>query len=372
MRKTCLPLLLASFLLVSLWAGGPAAAADPPRIDDSGSVQQMKNLIAYWVNALRGAANDANVVLARDALVKAYKDMEAKNEGYYFADQMAAVAGPVLAKGFEKDPLRQVKEINLAMALAQMPHETIQPALDAMVASANAGVRYYGWKGYRQVRVRVYAQGTQWAQKAMASADKAAKAETSATVLTLIFRMLELEAAKPQAVSQDVWESVQKQTLSTLSGNGPRWCARIRHGDKAMAETGRGAVAALASISKWAVQDKNNRKDLLQTLVNLAWYAGLAYIDAKGSGQSGEAFTSLLGDCEKALNAAEETNRTLIDRTLTDPKINTNPQAVIIFIDPVTKEKLGVSAWVDALKDRGVVQPPILKPATAPATAPAE
>jgi hypothetical protein len=365
-----------------LWPAGALTAAEPP-LDDfpvggalSKNVDQMKVRVTYWRDAIRDAKTDANVLYARDRLVKDYKDMEAKEAGYTFAEHAATIITPLLQTGLEKDPLRTAKEVNLAAALSQMPQVSIQPALDVMVAHrGDPAVRYFGWKGYRAARLRIFAQGATATNTALTALEKAAKAETSAAVLEQIFRMLEIDAAKPSAVSsQEVWDTIRKRSWAALSANWKTWCERVLAGDDEMADAAVYAAAAAASHASWVVQDKNMKKDLLQMLVDLPFCAARAFVQARTNAKPGDRLATLLVRCEAALNvAANPAGKKFIENAVRDPRCNANPGMALLFVDPKSRETWGVLAWVDFLKNEGVAEPKFqpLAPTSAQTTRPA-
>lgn len=384
MRMKCFGLSPASLMLACIWVVCPAAAAPPPIEDFPAGgmlprhVEQMKACVSYWVKTIRDAKEDIAVVKARTGLQVEYKRMNAMQAGYTFVEHVSTYATPLLAGGLDaNDPLRQVKEINLAIALAGMPQVTIQPALDAMVAHpTNAAVRYFGWKGYRAARTRLFAQGMRWTRNTFKSVDNAARKETSPQVLSVLFRALEMEL-RPAAVQEEIWDFAQRRTLQALRRNWLPWCKRLRKGDKEICEALRRATRVIRANADWIAQNKQQKKMALQMLVDLAFHAAKAYAGARKDGRTGEALRNLLRDCERALNTVKKINKRFIRKPLTDPRASANPQWVLWWVDPRTNENCGVLAWVELLKADGVVPPkdiqvdnPKKAPATKPATAP--
>ncbi|HUT60077.1 MAG TPA: hypothetical protein VNA25_19700 [Phycisphaerae bacterium] len=380
MRMTRFRLSLASLMVACVWVACPASAQGPPKIDEFAAggmlprhVEQMKASVGYWVKSIQDANEDITVIKARTGLLAEYANMTARQAGYTYAQQVSAIARPMLVKGLEKDPLRQVKEVNLAIAMAGMPQVTIQPALDAMVSHpTNAAVRYFGWKGYHAARTRLLAQGLPSAQKMFKSVDSAARTETVPQVLGELYRVLELEL-RPGAVLADTWALAQRRSLQAIQPNWRPWCKRLRDGDEGMCEALQKAARAIRKNADWIAQDKQQKKMALQMLVDLAFHAAKAYIAARAAGETGEALKDLLLECEKALNAVKRADKRFIGKTLTDPRAAAQPQAVLLWVDPSTKENYGVLAWVDFLKGDGVVPPQDFenKPTKAPATKPA-
>ena len=309
-------------------------------------------------------------------MVSDYKKMAEKEAGYAFAEQAAAVAAPVLAKGFAADPLGKVKEIALATALSQMPQPTIQPALEAMVqCDRNSAVRYFGWKGYHDARLRILGQGLSATQTALASIEQAAKNETSPAVLEQLFRMMELDAVRPDRVTPETWDLAQKRILAAMNGNWIGWCRRAMAGpdesNELIAEACFWAVRAARSQVERAVQDKDQKKLILQMLVDMAYAAAKGYAQAAAAGRPTDAYASLLIACDEALNKAAGAKKDYIQKALNSKKLAGNPDVLLFGMDEDTKEPMGVLAWVEFLKDQGVVSPSrTLQPPTT-ASAPA-
>jgi hypothetical protein len=357
-------------VLLAPLAAAPAAAAEPV-LGDTPNEQQIQAYLAYWVNAIRDAKADAEAIAAREKIVEGYKKSDEKSAGYTYADKAAGVGADALKKGFGGDVSGRVKEINLAMALSQMGQVSIQPALEAMVESKNPAVRFYGWKGYRDVRERLLAQGQQWTEKALASARKSADTETSGTVLEQVLRMLAIEGAMPNVVSKPVWDAAQADTLSILTKNWPRWCRQVFAGDEELTDAiSRAGVAAVAAHAGWVGQDKAQKTKLLQMIVDMAFCGAQSFVKAKTNGQTGDAFSVLMKECEAALNAMAGANKDFLAKPLSDTRIGQNPIWVLSWVVPNTENR-GVLAWVDFLKDQGVVEPKITAPSSAPASKPA-
>jgi hypothetical protein len=350
-------------MLAALGLAGTALSAEPP-LDDfpAGappvrSVQQMKDRASYWAGAIRDAKDANEIISARDRMAQDYKVMEAKTAGYVFAEQAATVVAPMLRKGFDKDSLRVAKEVNLAIAISQMPQVSIQPALEEMIASGDPAVRLVGWKGYRAIRSRLLLQGLSAADRAMASAERAAKTETSPFVLEGAFRMLELEPAKPANVSQDVWDAVRKRTWNALAANWDSpWRQRVMAGEAEMAEACQQAASVAASYAATGATKQETTR-LLQMLTDMAFCAAQAFIAARTDGKTGDAQAGLLHSCEAALNAITKAGKDFIGKALADSSVTTRPNIVLVWIEPSRPGTYGVYGWVDFLKNQGVVEP---------------
>ena len=365
MRTTLCASAMGWLVLSALLASCPAVAADAPPLPDvvsgdvlSTDVQKLKDRITFWINTIGDAKAEPNAVYAaRDMLIGDYAQVDKKGAGYKFAELAAAVAAPVLSKGFGADPLAKAREIGLAMALSQMPRASVQPALEAMVnCDRNPAVRYFGWKGYRQARTVVLGLGPSATQKVLASVDRAARTETSGPALEQLFGMLTLETVKPEVVSKEMWDLTQKRTLAAMSNNWRNWCQMVVLGDEEVAEACQRAVLAVRSRLDWIGQDKEPRKLILQMFVDMGFCAAKGFAQASSDGRPADAFSALLLTCEEALNAATRAGKVFIKTPLEDPKVAANPDILIICLVP-GKENCGVLAWADFLKDQGVVAP---------------
>ncbi len=371
MRKTSV-LVLMSACLALLMLVSPAAADGPPPLAEivkgNPNVANMQERIDFWVNGIRDAKDDATLTKASKGLAADYAAFDQKEAGYVFAEKASAKLLALIGK-MNKDPMIRAKEVNIALVVSQMPQVTSQAALDALIVlPGNPGARYIAWKGYAEARTRIFAYGKNSADKTLASVDKAVKFEVSQDkpsyqVMKQMFRMLTLEETRPGAVMEDVWANAQKQSFSVLQKNWRAWCLRVRNGEMEMADAARVAVSSLPVHSAWIGQDKA-RAELLQMLVDMAWAAGNAYVDARKASTPADSMSSLLKDIEAALNKVTQSTRTFIERPLNDPK--SSPDMVIWWVN---EGNYGVQAWVDELKPKGVVQPKIEKPTSAPAPA---
>lgn len=374
MRKTTAVALVLMSALLALPVLARAADAPPAMADivrGNPNVPNMQERIDYWGNAILDAKDDAALAKACQGLVGDYKAFDQKEAGYLFVEKAAAKLMAVLGK-LPKDAMAKAKEVNIAMAVAQMPQVTSLAALDTLSTYPNPGARYYAWKGLTDARTRILAHGKASAEKALAAVDKAVKFETSqpapaVQVMAQMFRMLALDDTRPSAVMDDVWALAQKQTFSTAQKNWRPWCLLVRGGDVELADAIRKVVTSLPAHAAWIGQGKG-RTELLQMLTDAAWSAAKAYEEAKKANTPVEGLVNLLRDTEAALNKIQGTSRTFLEKPLSDAKAT--PDMVIWWV--VDGEgNYGVQAWVDELKSQGVVKPQIEKPASAPAPAPA-
>lgn len=351
-------------------ASSPAAWAQQAVSLDRNDNASIKAWMTDWVKRMKAAKDEQEILQVRNDLIGYY---DANLGGYNYVQQAAAQVAPLLQKDLGADPLRTLKEVNIALALSKLTQVTIQPALEVMVAHPNPAVKYYGWSGYAAERTPIAAMGPGPCKIMFSSLAKNIGTETNALILGQMLRVLDLESTRPDEITNaKEWEDMQQQTAAMLQANWKAWCIRVRNGDAEMIDALRNGVPAAGKQALWA-KDKQPGK-FLQMLVDAAWYAGQAYDDAKAVGRVGDAATWLLRDCEKWLNEAMgyKPGRVYIDRPLTDSRA-TDPSTVLQWIKSA-EERYGVVMWVDDLKDKGVVQPAKIEKTTAtsaPASQPA-
>ena len=176
---------LFAMLIISIMLAGPALAANgtagkaPPSIVIPESalkgrlgpehISQIEQRISYWgelMTEAKGRDAGRDIISARSGLIGDFRAYDAPIYGYAFAREAARILTPVLKDGFANDdPDFRLKEVNLAIAISQMSQVPIQEALEEMVVHRNAGVRYIGWRGYRNIRSLLLAQGSNFSQK---------------------------------------------------------------------------------------------------------------------------------------------------------------------------------------------------------------
>ena len=334
-------------------------------------VQQIKTRLEAIARAIRSAkSGDRDAVVAvHKALDETFKQHHEDMYRFEVARQAAAIITPTLDVG---DPLMQV---NVAMALSQMPYATIQPALVKMVAHPkNAGVRYLGWQGYQAARDLIQRKGKTDIDTMFKSLKARAGKETSPRVLGAMWDMMAMQGSGPGAATEKM--RIRALGIMAASWRGP--CEKVFAGDVEMAEAVRhGVVAAVEHIS--ATKDKDARRDAVQMIVDVTYCAakafGKAFSDGELTGPSGRAAKTLLWECEKALNNVlglrNLSGKRFIREVLTNPSLqNQLNTAIIRWVHPRTKRVYGVLAWVDFLKTKGyAIKTPteaMFKPASPP------
>ena len=336
------------------------------RLPSPDVIANMRDRIAYWLDTISQATNDQAIIRARDSLRDDYLYFDGKSAGYTFAEEVAARASGIFDGTFDNDPLRLMKETNIAMAISQMPQVTIIPALESMVAcKTNAAVRYFGWQGFRDARISILAQGTMPAQRAYDIIESSVGEETSLPVLEMIFRMLELDTRQPESVLADTWQFAQNRSFEILKNHWPRWCEFVSKGDIEALGVSRRALFAVIRNADWIGTIPEPRKNMLQMIVDLTWVTAKIHESAKTANQDAHSAAVLLRDCEDALNfVMQEQRKTYIERVLRDSRAQ--PAMIMWGIDK-DGNRLGVMAWIEDLKGAGVVEPTYKQGSQAPA-----
>ena len=287
--------------LVTFCAGGvlaacAAMAAEPPPLDippgarQSGMLQEQKDAIAkrvgYWVGKLADARSAEDVLAARKGLVADYfrYGPDAQEYLYTCADATDAAGRKFLASRAAGDPLRSLKEVNLAMAAARMAQVPIQPLLEAMVAGGNAGVRYFAWQGYRQVRPRVLAQGMLPAKMMLDAMRKAAAGETDGLVVAELMDAMALPAAPEAGVPPGTYRTAQEEAFSILRATWNRLCRELLSGEAAMADGCLRGLGAIQALGEGLGNPDDVRKAAMQMVLNAAYCASVSYDRAEQLG----------------------------------------------------------------------------------------
>lgn len=367
MRNACRASLVVTML--SLLPSLPAALADAPRLDISDAtlpgggpnpqqIAMIKTYLAYWVNELVQASDEKAILNTRTMIENGYKQLENMDYRLAYAKQMAEQVLPLFQKGPGSNPLGSTKELNLALAVGQMPQPSIEPALETMVVHKNPALRYEGWVTYRAILPQILQMGRSPQMLALLSQQTAK--ETSAPVLGAIFQALSLDATVGTNVPADVLAPVRKQALQILSTHWTTWCKRVVQGDLEMTRAALHAVSALQSVAGDAKPGP-----VLQALLRMA-YASQKAADANKSNKDlTAAGKMLLLECEAALVALSKNSETPIQNALKSqtPKGN---------VDIWAEAGSAVFKWAESLKSQGVKDPQEdFDAATAPAAPPA-
>ena len=317
-------------------------------------VKQIQNRLTYIVQALRNAkpTDGEMAVVARAAITGTFKKYPENMYRYEVARHSAVILTPTLALD------GAVRQVNVAMALAEMSYGTIQPALETMVAHPNAAVRYLGWQGYEAARPMIQLQGAKSVAVMFKSLEARAEKETSPRVLGVIWDMLAMKGTTASPVA----DKDRLRALKIMTASWRKRCKQVYAGNVEMSESVRhGVRAAVEHVS--AAKKKGARRDAAQMAVDVAYCAakalGKAFNAGEMTGPSGMAAETLLWEGEQALNnmlgLRNLSGKRFIREVLTNPRLrNILPAAIIRHVNPRTKRKYGVLAWVDFLKSKGL------------------
>jgi len=268
-----------------------AAVPPRPRPDDSVAARSAKldARIKYWLEQIRTAKDGKAIDEVRKALAMDHRAAELDGYAYTFALRAGELACPLLTGGIPKgDPLKALKEINVALVISRLPQVAIQPALEVIVKHPNTAVRYSGWRGYQNIRPRllVHAERTKTMFKSL---DKAAD-ETCPAVLVVVFEMLHFPTVWPPSVSAPAYKQAQEAAYAIFHRVWSKRCTQVLDGDTEMAHVCGKAVAGVVRLdASLGRDDKKKRQRLRQMLIDVTWCAGSAYDRAYQAARAAEA-----------------------------------------------------------------------------------
>lgn len=270
-------------------------AARPPAMDipvgerQAGMLQsskeQVKARVEYWMKELAAAGSAEEVKAARNGLLNDYTGYTADAREFMetYAEYTDAFGQKLLGQGLRgDDPLKGLKEVNLAMAASRMTQLPIQPLLEKMVAHPNPGVRLLAWQGYARARTTMLSASVVPpkplpAKVMFESMRKAAATEADGMVAAeLVGAMLMSPKSGEDGVPTGTHSDAQKEFLKTLEANWTRMCKAVRDGDPSMAEACQRGVRALLPLSEGLGGD-SVKTSVLQLTLNAAYAASVAY-----------------------------------------------------------------------------------------------
>ena len=334
-------------------------------------VKQITEYVGYWLGRLSSTSKSKQMVTATSRLVAGYRFRASPDYRYSYAQKMAALSIRSLAAlGKSEDPLTSAREIQLAIALTQMPKVTIQPAVTVLVTHSNPGVRYIGWNAYRNAALvgLILAQGADYTKPMYDSIERAAAAETDGNVLGQVFGALILPSAAELEVSASQLAEGQRRAAAILRKVWPARCLQVRLGSAPVAHAFRHAVDALAAAAAEET-DKAKLTAWLQMAVDVSYCSALAYSQAIEGGQRDVELANmlLLRRCEALLKALTRVADSSISKALSDRNRGLRGSGT----------RYAVQKRIDLLKPRGIVSPkkqfknPPAGATTAPSSKPA-
>jgi hypothetical protein len=246
--------------------------------------EQITQTVSTRIRAIADAERVQALLDARRRLIEDFEFYNGQNEGFDFARAAAQQVVPLLNGGIAPEaPLSLLKQVNLAIALAQMPHVSVQPALRAMVAHGSPAVRYHGWLGYQRSRGRLLENSLK-TQDMLQDLRTAAAGEEEPLVLGQLWRLCVFPDARPSVVPARNWTVARETAAEALLEQMPRWSRRLAvelpDGEQAgvLAVEMRHLLAATASLAGDA--DTQLRRQWIQQVYALAWYASRLYKQA--------------------------------------------------------------------------------------------
>lgn len=298
-------------LICILFVSAAAAEPPPPPVPgESPTVHDKKieDRIKYWLEQIRAAKDSKAIGDARKGLIGDYRDAEAGGYASRYALRTVEPAIKLLTgKLAEKDPLKQLKQVNVAIVISRMPQKkVIQPTLETMVKHPNPAVRYYGWRGYRAIRKLVLEEPAR-TKTMLKSLDKAT-GETSLPVLALVLKVLHFPQGRPATVPDKTWEQTQGAAYAIFDRIWPKLCGQVLDGDTEMANVCGKSLPALvrldAAIGK---NDKKRRQRLRQMIADVTWCTGRAFDRAlEEAKKADKAAEALRAEAKAAVEAAGE------------------------------------------------------------------
>ena len=340
--------ILVVFVAVTAWADQPPKLAGPDGgLPDRLVIQQR---ITYWLDALAGAEDIRKITEARRRLISDYLHFDDPQFRYDYAS-LAATSVLKMFGQLNDGELRQVRELNAAMAVARMDQVSVQPALEQMIIHRNPAVRLWGWRGFAAIRQLSLAQGEGPANALFEALRQRSKAEPSGLVCGVIFDMMALPPVAPETVPVDVWSAASKTFLQILSANWSRCTSHVSEGRLPWIDAAGRALPTLKLLARPHSDEPDAVKEPLQLIVNLMYAAFRAYDRSEPGDDVNSTTSALLLACESALRSFTGITDSAIKAALTHPR-NTAEQKR-------DQAGLAVAAWLDLLKDYEVKKPDI-------------
>jgi hypothetical protein len=359
----CLPMLLSAQGLAQ-----EPQAAEPVQIDIPESalksglltshLEQVSRAVEYWLNRMRDAGDDQEILAARKGLIADYNRYYSIKYQYVFAEQVARGIPELLKL---EDPRKQ---INAGLAVSQMRQVTVQPALEVMLTHPDPAVRLYAWQGYRRIRLLVLAQGKEFAETTYSSLAKAAAREDCPPVLQEAFGMFRVESDPPRTISPQDFEQARKRLFAIFQGIWPRLCERVAEGDLEMSICCRDGIAALRAVHGTLAGDGAISQTVIQMVYDMMWSAAKGLTASEADSPVSAALETMLGDCENALNYVTRLGKVLMTSALA-AKDQTDRNLAVLSAVQGWREALIAAGYT--LAKPGASQEPTSAPSAPPA-----
>ncbi len=328
--------------------------------------KQIRSRVQWWKYKFLIASDDKEVISARNSLLGDYDLYDSPNYHYAFAEiARVELMGLLNGKDIKKDdPLRTIKTINVALGLARMHHNSIQPALEFMVADKNQALRYIGWEGYRNTQNSLL-EGTKYLKIFAASLQKAIRDEKNPLVLKMVFNAMLLPPSDGRGVDRNMRKAAQKQFLQVLKESWGTLRKRVLAAKESQSDwvvALQGGVMSLGGIGndlKVLTPTGNDAKvgpdtrQSLQMIVDMAQSAAKTFDRTWKKKDTNKkllaACSQLLKTCEAALNSITGSRSKHLNKALSAPAEEVGDRAAAVM--------QGVLNWADDLKEKGVKDP---------------
>jgi hypothetical protein len=343
MRNTeCTRRLLAGLVVILMVS--TIASAQTPILTDQPTDEEIGAFVLYWTDALAAADSADDVSTAVDKLTGAFESQSTAR--YTFARLASKQLVVTIDELEDSDALAELKRVNAAMAVSQMPQVAIQDALQSLIVNPHPAVRYQGWVGYRAIRTLVLSQGGTAMTDMTADLNARLANETDPQVLNAIFDVLDLPSFRPESLPEETYNASAKAFMEAILANLPRYAKLAYTGDAECSDACGSAVAIagkLFTLVKTTDPETTLSTEQLQNAFDAMTVAAEVYAQSPGDADQLLVETEfILRESENLINASTGLRENAIALALAedDARETATPLATI--------------AWAKALADFGV------------------
>lgn len=351
-----LAMLVVCLVISDSCPGAPPTIGDLAGLPTSGSLgpagkNMIDDYVKYWVGVLCETGGQKVIQDAAGKLRAGYRANPSVVYQIEYARSVSVHAPSALTLK-KTDPLRRVKEISIAIAVAGMDQYTIQEALVIMAGHRNPGVRYWAAKGYRTVGRKLLQMGGAHARRMATTLSNVGVTEPSAPVVTELIGALRPHPGVPRSGARACAAALAKVWLVR--------CLQVRDGKAGMADALRRCLWVTRRVRQEDPTTRQvrpqDRKASLQMLRDLMEGASRAFAAGKGDEKSQQ-----VKDLKVLLTAVEAESAAALGA-------NERPIAVVLGgKEPLLERRIQVrmkvnNFWRDKFKAEGVTTQ--VKPAT--------
>ena len=326
-------------------------AANLKRGLTANDTRQINEHVDYWIATLVNAKKSSVVYKAREGILADYGKYGSGEKSLSFQVEFARSTAKGILAGMDKlskaDPLKSLKDINLAIVISEMKKFTSAPALDALVKHETPAVRLLAWRGYLTIRDNLIRTGEKDATTMQANLSNLAGGESNPLVASVIVDVLRIKKAD---LTTKAFRTAFNQNFKTLNVLLKTSCSHLATGQASWARPCLGALPILEAASDYYKPDAKAATAILQQLLNIAQAGAKAYASADGLGSVAFQCTPLLLQVEPILETLSNNPKT---RDIRDPLLDRKKSAV----EKCKAVRRGVLEWLDRLEDAGVVKP---------------